>query len=181
MDRNTIITLIDKYQASRWNDVHSMKTLHFVSQYENFWQRENEYGHITASAWVINHTRNKALLTHHKKLNIWVQLGGHIEPEDKDIMCACERELKEESGLSQFRILSRDIFDIDVHSIPMNSKGFPEHFHFDIRFIFEANSNEMINFDQEESNDVQWIYLNEIKKFTTEPSIWRMVEKSSSF
>ena len=118
------------------------------------------------------------MLTHHVKLNDWFQLGGHIEASDTNIIEACSRELQEESGLTQFRLLSPKIFDIDVHKIPRSKKNVPEHFHFDIRFLFEANEEESINFDVSESNNVAWKSFEEIRVLTSNPSISRMIEKT---
>lgn len=177
MNKQNIKELVENYLIKHPKNIHALQVLQFLNQHDIFWQRENEYGHITSSAWVVNPTRDKVLLTHHKKLDIWVQLGGHVEPEDNSIYEACERELKEESGLKEFQLLSKEIFDIDVHKIPKSSSGFPEHFHFDIRFIFEANDEEVISFDPIESNKVRWISIKDISQFTQEESVIRMAEK----
>ena len=121
-------------------------------------------------------------MTHHYKLNRWLQLGGHIEAEDKTIIDACIRELEEESGLTQFRLLNPKIFDIDVHKIPTSKKGVPEHFHFDVRFLFEADESEKIQFDVPESKEVVWKTLEEIIELADgNESILRMMEKVDWF
>jgi len=178
MNKQSIFKLIEDYLELYPNDSHAIKTLKFLEDYDNFWQRDNSYGHITASAWVVNQARDRALLTHHLKFNMWVQLGGHIEAEDNTIFEASGRELREESGLKEFRLLSDRIFDIDVHLIPANKKNFPEHFHFDIRFLFEADENAVISHQIEESNAVKWIIMHEMEKWTNEQSVLRMVEKT---
>lgn len=177
MNKQSIYTLTQNYLLKYPNDSHAIQVLEFLDNHENFWQRDNSYGHITASAWVVNESRDKVLLTHHKKLDIWIQLGGHIEPEDKTIYEACERELREESGLKAFTLLSNEIFDIDVHKFPPSANGFPEHFHLDIRLLFQGNSEEKINFDLMESNEVAWIPINEVENYQNARSVMRMVEK----
>ncbi|MBL7789303.1 MAG: NUDIX hydrolase [Chitinophagales bacterium] len=177
MNKESIYKLTQNYLITYPNDVHALQVLEFLEKYDNFWQRDNSYGHITSSAWVVNEARDTVLMTHHKKLNIWIQLGGHIEARDKSIYDACERELKEESGLSEFKLISEEIFDIDVHKFPQSANGFPEHFHLDIRLLFEANSAEIINFDILESNKVVWLPINEIEKYQNAESVIRMVEK----
>lgn len=178
MNKESIYKLTQNYLITYPNDVHALQVLEFLEKYDNFWQRDNSYGHITASGWVINKARDKALLTHHIKFNMWVQLGGHIEIEDNTIIDACLRELQEESGLTDFKLLSEEIFDIDVHLIPMNSNGFPEHFHFDIRLLFEASEDSTITHQIEESNEVRWLKLDELEMWTNEKSVLRMVEKT---
>jgi 8-oxo-dGTP pyrophosphatase MutT (NUDIX family) len=158
--------------------MHAMKVMDLLANYDNFWQRENEHGHLTASAWVVDDAQSKVLLTHHKKLDIWLQLGGHIEEEDTDIYAACRRELIEESGLIDFELLSSAIFDIDVHSIPLSKKDIPAHFHYDIRLLFRGDSRQKPIFDIQESNQVAWIDLDQIANYSNEVSVIRMVKKS---
>ena len=180
MNKQSIYTLTQNYLSKYSEDSHALHVLEFLDNYENFWQRDNFYGHITSSAWVVNETRDKVLLTHHKKLDIWIQLGGHIEAEDNTIYETCERELREESGLKEFKLLSNEIFDIDVHKFPRSANGFPEHFHLDIRFLFQGNSDEKINFDLLESNEVVWIPINEVENYQNARSVMRMLEKLRS-
>ncbi len=110
---------------------------------------------------------------HHAKLNKWVQPGGHADGEE-NILNVALREAEEETGLVNLKSFL-GIFDLDIHLIP-ERKDFPEHFHYDIRFLVEAEEHEKIVVS-EESHDVQWINLQEIEKFSTERSILRMKEK----
>lgn len=175
MNKSEILQLISDYQQNYTN---KELTLLFVRAYDDFWSKKNLIGQVTASCWVVNKVKTKALLTHHLKLNNWFQLGGHIEESDRNIIEACSRELQEESGLTQFKLLSPSIFDIDVHKIPHSKKGVPEHFHFDLRLLFEANDEEPINFNVLESITVEWKTFEEIKKLTFNLSILRMIEKT---
>jgi len=174
INKKDLIKLINDYN---YNDTNKILTIIFLNNFEDFWAKDNEYGHITASTWVLNQNRNKALLTHHKKLNKWIQLGGHIEKSDNTIFEAGKRELIEESGLKNIKLINESIFDIDIHKIP--SKGdIQEHFHFDIRMLFEADENEDINYDLNESNNINWISFDEIINHNKEESILRMINKS---
>lgn len=177
MNKQSIYTLTQNYLSKYPDDSHALHVLEFLDNYDNFWQRDNSYGHITSSAWVVNESMDKVLLTHHKKLDIWIQLGGHMEAEDKSIYEACERELREESGLKEFKLLSKEIFDIDVHKFPQSANGFPEHFHLDIRLLFQGNSEEKISFDDLECNDVKWIPIDDVEMYQNAWSVMRMVKK----
>jgi len=179
MNKNELTKLIIDYLDKYPDDEHALKTIDFLGNNELFWQRKNLLGHITASAWVINQDKNKALLTHHIELDKWFQLGGHIEYADKNIYDAAKRELEEESGLQDFRLESSKIFDIDVHQIPISKKGVPAHYHYDIRLLFVADENKKIKCQATESNAVQWLHFNEIKSKTNEYSVLRMIEKVS--
>ncbi len=178
MNKEKLIQLVQDYLEIYPSDIHGENVLDFLNKYDNFWQRTNESGHITASAWVINHERSKALLTHHIGLDKWFQLGGHIESADADIYDASLRELIEESGSNNYKLISNNIFDIDVHQIPVSKKGVPAHVHYDIRMLYEGNSEDKILFDSNESMDVVWLTFEEIKSKTQEWSVLRMIEKT---
>jgi 8-oxo-dGTP pyrophosphatase MutT (NUDIX family) len=115
------------------------------------------------------------LLTHHKKLGRWLQLGGHADG-DSQVMRVASREAEEESGLKQLALVSREIFDIDVHLIPERGQE-PAHYHYDVRFLFEADKNETLVVS-EESNDLAWVPLVSIEDYSCEESILRMVRKT---
>jgi 8-oxo-dGTP pyrophosphatase MutT (NUDIX family) len=136
-------------------------------------QRTHLPGHITGSAWIVSKTKDQTLLVHHAKLNKWVQPGGHADG-DENVLQVALREAEEETGLKKFKI-TETIFDIDIHTIP-ERKDFPQHQHYDIRYLLEADTNEQIVVS-EESHDVKWVYLSELEKFTLERSVLRMKEK----
>lgn len=149
----------------------------FVRAYENCHSRTLEIGHLTGSAWIIDHERAAALLTHHGKLNLWVQLGGHVE-NDPDLLSASWREAREESGLTDVLPLTPHIFDVDVHEIPANAKD-PAHFHYDIRFLFTADRHAPLTVSSE-SKSLAWVPLENIHQLTQEESVLRMVRKTSN-
>ena len=109
-------------------------------------------GHFTASAWLVDGTATRVLLTHHRKLGIWVQLGGHADG-DQDLARVALREAEEESGLSGLR-LEPGIFDLDRHWIPEH-KGVPAHGHYDVRYVVRAGDSEAFVVS-EESHALAW-------------------------
>ena len=146
----------------------------FVKTETDCFERSLEKGHITGSAWVVNGDGSKILLTHHRKLGCWLQLGGHADGES-DVLSVAMKEAEEESGLTGFTHLGTGIFDIDIHSIPAR-KAEPEHFHYDVRYALRViGSTEYIVSD--ESHDLRWVKPEEVETLTTEPSMMRMVRK----
>jgi len=131
-------------------------------------------GHITGSAWIVDESRHYVLLTHHAKLNRWLQPGGHADG-DENVARVALREAKEETGLKNFSIIHPGIFDIDIHTIPARH-DFPEHLHYDVRFLFEANRSEKLIIT-EESHDLKWVHLNDIGQHTDNHSLVRMAKK----
>ena len=106
---------------------------------EDAFVRERLAGHFTASAWLVSHDGRRVLLTHHRKLDRWLQLGGHADG-DRDLVRAALREAREESGLDGLAV-DPPIFDLDRHWIPEH-KGVPAHWHYDVRYVVRASANE---------------------------------------
>lgn len=132
-------------------------------------------GHLTASAWIVDPERKRTLLTHHRKLDRWLQLGGHVDGE-ADLAAAALREAAEESGLTRLRLVSPEIFDVDRHRIPARGAE-PEHWHFDVRFLIEADPAEPLKISSE-SKDLAWVALEEVAVRNSEESLARMVRKT---
>lgn len=145
-------------------------------QHANAFQRDHLPGHITGSAWIVDENFSFALLTHHAKLNRWLQPGGHADGNE-NIIDVATREAHEETGLTSLKIARREIFDLDIHAIP-ERKGFPEHLHFDVRILFTASRDEKFTIT-EESIDLTWVPLNDLRDITKgNESILRMAEKT---
>ena len=168
--------LLKTYIQRNPYEVNAIKMLNFFDNHDGCFEKDNLPGHFTGSAWVISPDKNKILMTHHKKLNMWLQLGGHADGE-KDLKSVAIKEAKEESGFNNFSILSEEIFDLDIHKIePMNKN--PEHLHYDVRFLLEADPKKQNIIISEESHDVKWIHLDDVLEYNSEASISRMVEKT---
>ena len=150
------------------------KMLEFLDLYENCFERECVPGHFTASAWLLSHDLKYVLLTHHAKLDKWLQLGGHCDG-DPNLLEVALKEAKEESGLSHIEVLSSDIFDIDVHLIPAYKQELA-HLHYDVRFLLRA-SNTTLFVKNSESKELRWC-SNDLNLFPTrDASILRMLKK----
>jgi 8-oxo-dGTP pyrophosphatase MutT (NUDIX family) len=150
----------------------------FISAHPDCLQRSCVPGHLTASAWIVDASRQRVLLTHHHKLDRWLQLGGHVDG-NSDLLGSALREAREESGLTRLRAVSRDIFDVDRHRIPTHG-GEPEHWHYDVRFLFEADSGEPLVVSNE-SKDLAWVELARVAELNASESLLRMVRKTQSF
>lgn len=132
-------------------------------------------GHLTASAWVIDPARARTLLTHHHKLDRWLQLGGHVDGE-ANLLAAALREVREESGLVNLRPRGAEIFDVDRHRIPARGTE-PEHWHFDVRFLIEADPTERLAVSSE-SKELAWVPLEDVGQLNASESLARMVRKT---
>jgi 8-oxo-dGTP pyrophosphatase MutT (NUDIX family) len=136
-------------------------------------------GHVTASCFIIDDAGDRLLLHHHRALNRWLQMGGHVECDETPI-AASLREGREESGLPDLVLAFDGVFDLDVHSIPAR-KSEPDHHHFDVRFLARTSSPDAISIDPSESNDLAWVPLPRAVEMMNEEASTRVIRKIERF
>lgn len=150
----------------------------FIKNHENCFDRACLPGHVTGSALVTNTSMDQVLLTHHRKLNLWLQLGGHSDGNPLTDQVAY-REAQEESGITALKLWTSDHrvvpFDLDWHKIPEH-KGTPAHIHYDVRFLLVASQEERI-IVSDESHDVRWFSLADAFRANSERSMHRQFDK----
>lgn len=173
MKRNQLLQLLYNYTPTPDERQAKEDMLAFINQYEHCFERSLEIGHITASCWLLNKDHTHVLLTHHAKLNKWVQLGGHCDGET-DVLAVAIKEAQEESGIMQIEPIEETIFDIDIHLIPENKKE-KAHFHYDVRFLLQVMSDEQIVISHE-SKDLRW-FDQDRDVFPQENSVLRLFDK----
>lgn len=136
--------------------------------------REALEGHFTGSAWLVSADGERVLLTHHRKLGRWLQLGGHADG-NRDLAQVALREAEEESGLAGLAVLP-ELFDLDRHRIPARGDE-PEHWHYDVRYVVRAGANEGFVVS-EESHALAWRSIREIADDpASDESLRRMAQK----
>jgi 8-oxo-dGTP pyrophosphatase MutT (NUDIX family) len=116
-------------------------------------------GHFTGSVFIFSAETGRVLLHHHRRLDRWLQMGGHDEGE-ADPAATALREGREESGLLDLVLLSPAILDLDVHSIPPG-RGEPAHSHFDVRYAALTRSASSARADAAESHGLAWLPLDD--------------------
>jgi 8-oxo-dGTP pyrophosphatase MutT (NUDIX family) len=138
--------------------------------------REMLSAHFTASAWIVETSTPSVLLLHHRKLDRWLQPGGHADGE-LQLGKVAHKEALEETGLNLPPVPLEAIFDLDIHQIPEH-KGIPAHHHYDVRFLFLLPQKSEVKANHE-SRALAWVPLDEVAEKTgEEPSILRLVRKS---
>lgn len=180
MHRQSLLSLLRQYNPTDPNErTMWLDTIAFVTQQPNCFERSLAMGHITGSAWITSPDRTQVVLIHHRKLDRWFQPGGHADG-NPDVAAVAMQEAHEETGLKQLQFVHLPgeiptVFDIDVHRIPERVNE-PAHWHYDIRFLIEANSQEPFVLSGE-TKSIQWVKLENIIRFTDEESIRRMAQK----
>jgi 8-oxo-dGTP pyrophosphatase MutT (NUDIX family) len=151
--RSSAIELLREWKAPNLSqDSLRHAVLAFLDARDDACRRECVPGHITASAAVLDESGDHVLLTLHPRLGRWVQLGGHCEPEDSDIVAAALREATEESGVDNLRI-TPGLAAIHVHALTC-SLGVPTR-HLDLQFVAQAPAGAQIAVS-DESVDLRW-------------------------
>ncbi|HVT29131.1 MAG TPA: NUDIX hydrolase [Lacipirellulaceae bacterium] len=186
MDRRPLLEMLDRYRSAFPGESATIDRIcRLVESHPNCFERTCRPGHITAAAWILSTDRRRSLLTHHRKLDRWLQLGGHADGQWLVEEVAL-REAREESGLAEFDIVPIDgaimPFDIDVHEIPAHydEEGTlieDAHEHHDIRFLLIARSGDEPTIS-DESHDVAWFTPEEVLQHTGEESVLRMLRKA---
>ncbi|MFE0423075.1 NUDIX hydrolase [Streptomyces sp. NPDC058953] len=132
-------------------------------------------GHLTASALVVDPTRERVLLTLHRKLGMWLQMGGHCEPDDTTLAAAALREATEESGIPGLTLVARDgapgPVRLDRHPIPA-----PCHWHLDVQYAALAPAGATARIS-DESLDLRWFGYAEVPE-VADASVVRLLERA---
>lgn len=159
----------------RWPDessvVRSFEAL--LEDHQDPFVRERLAGHFTAGAWLVSADGQRILMTHHRKLGRWLQLGGHADGE-RDMALVALKEAQEESGLPGLSVEGNVIFDLDRHWIP-ERKDVPGHWHYDVRYVVRATADEAFVVSGE-SLDLAWRPIVEVA-LDADESMSRMARK----
>ena len=138
-------------------------------------RRERLAGHVTSGVWLVSAEGARVLMTHHRKLERWLQLGGHADG-DTDMARVALKEAEEESGLPGLSVEGDSIFDLDRHWIPVRGQV-PGHWHYDVRYLVRAGVDERFVVSAE-SHDLAWRDIGVIAADPgVDPSMRRMAGK----
>jgi 8-oxo-dGTP pyrophosphatase MutT (NUDIX family) len=133
-------------------------------------------GHLTASGIVLSADAHDVLLIFHRRLERWLQPGGHVEPEDADLAVAAEREVLEETGVALDARLPRVVVGVDVHEIPPREPDEPPHLHHDVVFRFRAVAG--AHPAPEYGRDVVWCPINQLDRYEVDEPLKRTVTRA---
>jgi 8-oxo-dGTP pyrophosphatase MutT (NUDIX family) len=176
VSRENLLVELNVYRAADERErAMAGRLAEFVRAHADCFERGLSIGHVTASAWVVDENGTVALLTHHRKLGRWLQLGGHADGDD-DLRRVALREAREESGLSAIRFAHPGIYDLDVHAIPAHGAE-PAHEHFDVRFAFFADPAEPLTVSAE-SHELAWFPIAALAGEGVDESVRRLAHKT---
>ncbi len=171
--RESLLGALVSYRASGPDDEAVLnRVLAFLHEPDPF-RRTHPVGHVTASAVVARPTGDPFLLVFHRKLDRWLQPGGHVESDDPSVFAAALREAREETGIRNFESPIGDtVLDLDVHAIPAHGTD-PAHLHYDVRFLLTTED------DLVPSPGAAWFSPLEIGAADSDGSLARVTLKAA--
>ncbi len=144
--------------------------LKYINDFDNVLTRQNEYGHFTSSAFILNKERTKILMIYHNIYNSWAWVGGHSDG-DQDLLHVALKETKEETGIENVKPILDKIYSLEIITVDghiKREKYVGSHVHLNTTYILEADEKEELKIKQDENSGVKWIPINEIFKESTE-------------
>ena len=145
--------------------------LSFLDNNPDAFLRSNLLAHMTASAWVLNRKRDKVLMVYHKIYDSWSWTGGHADGET-ELSKVALKEVQEETGVKSAKLLSDDIFSLEVLTVDGHEKRgeyVPSHLHLNVTYLIEADEHDALTVCQAENSGVRWFSLEAALEDSTEP------------
>ena len=147
------------------------KLLSLLQSSDTIFTRDNTTAHMTASGWVVSPDRASVLMIYHNIYNSWSWMGGHADGET-DLLQVAQREIREESGIRDLKLLTPDIYSLEILTVDGHIKRgeyVSSHLHLNLTYLFEADPNAPIHHKPDENKAVAWFDTGEVLKKSTEP------------
>lgn len=153
--------------------------LAFVLRHERPFDRAIAEGHLTGSAITVSADGSRVLLLHHRKLDRWLQPGGHGDPGEATGEEVALREAREESGIRGLALhpAAPRPLDVDVHDIPARAAE-PAHEHLDLRYLVVAPEGATVAPDLAELHEIRWVPWDEVKALSPDHGLRRALAKA---
>ena len=146
---------------------------------EALYTRENTAAHVTASGWVVSPDRKQVLMAYHNLYDSWAWLGGHADGE-RDLLKTAMREVMEESGLTEVKPVSEEIYSVEILTVNGHEKHgsyVSSHLHLNVTYLLEADPALPVHNKPDENSRAAWFSLEEAVKRSSEPWIRERIYK----
>lgn len=165
-----VIKEIEAYRPVNKQEECDKKQMLSLLGREDCLSRENLTAHVTVSVWTVNKERTKTLMVYHNLYDSWSWVGGHADG-DSDLRKVALKELQEETGIKNAKLVSEDIFSLEILTVDGHEKRgryVPSHLHLNLTFLAEAEEKEKLIIREEENKDVRWWKLEEALEVSSE-------------
>jgi 8-oxo-dGTP pyrophosphatase MutT (NUDIX family) len=119
--------------------------------------------HFTASALVVHPATGRMLLRWHVKLGLWLQVGGHADPGERDPLRIALREAAEETGLSDLAPWPDAALRHAVVCDVRPSATEPAHQHADLRFVLATREPQAVA-PENDFSPLRWLTLDDARE-----------------
>ena len=147
------------------------KLLSLLQSSKDIFTRDNTTAHMTASGWVVSPDRKSVLMIYHNIYNSWSWMGGHADGET-DLLQVAQREIREESGIQNLKLLTPDIYSLEILTVDGHIKRgeyVSSHLHLNVTYLFEADPAQPLHVKPDENSGVAWIPISDLTSRVTEP------------
>lgn len=171
---------IEKYKPYNDQEEKDRQTmLKYIDTFDDVLTRNNEFGHFTASSWIVNKERTKVLMIYHNIYKSWAWTGGHADGESNLLETAI-RELKEETGVEDVKVLNDNIFSLEIICVNghvKRGKYVSSHVHLNLTYLLEVDEKEILRIKEDENSGVRWVNIKDVEKVSNEKWIVENVYK----
>jgi 8-oxo-dGTP pyrophosphatase MutT (NUDIX family) len=180
--RELLLRVLAEYQPTTPQESeHRATIMALVREHNDIFSADCQVGHITASALVVDESTQQVLLHFHKKLQCWLQFGGHSEPDDTTPAMTALRETQEETGLPDLYFVRDELLDVDVHPIPADN-FMPDHLHLDFRYLLGTHQPDAVYAAEDESDVFRWMTFAEaLETEGIDEGLARLIRKAQDY
>lgn len=169
---------IERYQPCNEQEARDRDVmLTFLAENDDAFLRENRIAHMTASAWVVNPSRDKVLMVYHRLYDSWSWTGGHADGET-DLLAVALREVREETGVRHLRPVSPAIYSLESLTVDGHEKHgtyVSSHLHLNVTYLIEADEHDTLQICETENSGVRWFSPEEALRVCSEPWFVRRI------
>lgn len=165
------------YNEQEKNDRKLM--LEYIDFFPELLTRSNPCCHFTASAWIVNQERTKVLMVYHNIYHSWSWVGGHCDG-DANLIRVVLKEIEEETGLKDVKVLNDGIFGLQILTVDAHIKKgnyISSHLHLDCCFLIEAEESSHLRIKKDENSKVKWILIDKVNEYCTELKMRKIYQK----
>lgn len=132
--------------------------------------------HLVCYFVIASPDMNQILLVDHKKAELWLPPGGHVEPGE-DPKETVRREAKEELGI-EAEFFSDKPFFLTVTKTVGN---IARHTDVSLWYLLKGDPRQFLDYDINEFNQIHWFLIDEIPFEKSDPHMKRFLQKMSHY